>query len=220
MEFTSLILANISPSRLGVVEGNDLTKNPRFAKALSFASGSAQTIIALNSSLLEMNLNLPSDSNVLVKYLPETQGALATVGLLLDEIPEDAPVVIVPINSQISEHIEDLVSFMTSRSAAVGITVIESSSAELSYVREVNGKVIEIHEKEVVGKLGITGHYYFSNKQLIVDCLHWALLNDIRKNGLLYIAPSLNYCITKGFNVIPLNVSHEGYKRNEYGRDD
>ena len=219
MEFISLVLANVSPSKLRVVEGSGLSENFLLSKALSYVRGSSNSIIALSNSLLDLNLKLPSEPNVLIRYLPNTQGALATIGLLLDAIPENFPVVVVPINSQISESIEDFILFMSAQSAAVGMAVIESSSDELSYVREVNGKVIEIHEKEVVGKLGITGHYYFANKQLIADCLHWALLNDIRKDGLLYIAPSMNYCITKGLNVIPLRVSQQGYKRHDYGSE-
>ena len=220
MEFTSLVLANVSTSKLRVVEGSDLSENLLLSKALDYVRGSSKSIIALSNTLLELNLKLPSEPNVLIKYLPNTQGALATIGLLLDAIPENLPVVVVPINSQISESLENFILFMSAHSAAVGMAVIESSSGDLSYVREVNGKVIEIHEKEVVGKLGITGHYYFANKQLIADCLHWALLNDIRKNGLLYIAPSMNYCITKGLNVIPLKVSQQGYKRYDYGSED
>jgi hypothetical protein len=98
----------------------------------------------------------------------------------------------------------------------LGMAVINSTSKELSYVSEVGGVIVEIHEKEVVGSLACSGIYVFSSKEVLLKCIHWSLLNDVRKNGLLYIAPAINYCITKGLRVIPFPVRQDGYERHSY----
>lgn len=216
MTTTAIVLANLSPESLGLSKLDSIFTNKFIHHAIDFCGDCDNVVIALRHDLDFSRDEDQLPSNCSVKLLPETQGALATVGLILDLIPESGNIVIVPTNASISEDMSDFVDFMEKNEAAVGMAVIKSSSEELSYVREVGGNIVEIHEKEVVGNLACAGIYFFSSKKLLLECIHWTLLNDVRKNGLLYIAPAMNYCLTKGLRVIPFPVNPAGYERHKY----
>jgi hypothetical protein len=216
MTTTAIVLANIPSSRLGISNHSSVFDNRFIRLALDYCSDSNNVVLALSKDLIQSEHEREKPKNCTVKFLPETQGALATVGLVLDLIPEVGNIVIVPTNASISETLYDFVDFMVKKHAAVGMAVINSTSKELSYVSEVGGVIVEIHEKEVVGSLACSGIYFFSSKEVLLKCIHWSLLNDVRKNGLLYIAPAINYCITKGLRVIPFPVRQDGYERHSY----
>lgn len=216
MTTTAVILANISPKRLGFSKSVSLFESRFIRLAMDFCGNSTNIIIALNKSSDDSGYVSEVPPNCTMKYLPETQGALATVGLVLDLIPETGSIVLVPTNASIAEGVSDFVDFMKNNQADVGMAVIRSNSEELSYISEVGGIVVEIHEKEVVGSLACAGIYFFSSKNILLECIRWTLLNDVRKNGLFFIAPAMNYCITKGMRVVPFPVDPRGYVRCEY----
>ncbi len=214
MTSTSIVLANTSNMHLGLSDGKSLFSNVRIKAALDFCGSIGNVVIALNHEARIAEFAYGKPSNCHLKFLPGTEGALATLGMVMDLIPDTGNIIVVPTNASISEGVEEFIEFMTEARADVGMAVIESNSEELSYIREVDGKVLEIHEKEVVGNLACAGVYFFSSKQLLLECIHWTLLNDVRKNGLLYIAPAMNYCITRGMRVIPFPIKPEGYSRS------
>jgi NDP-sugar pyrophosphorylase family protein len=216
MKSTAVVLANIPLGKLGLTEDASLLDNKYIKIALNFCGSATKVVFAMNKDDAQVGYESQLPANYSIKFLPETEGALATIGLTLDLLPEDGNIVIVPTNASISENLNDFVNFMTENEADVGMAVIQSNSQELSYVREVEGFVVEIHEKEVVGNLACAGIYFFSSKKLLLECIHWTLINDVRKNGLLYIAPSMNYCITRGMRVIPFQVDPKGYNRYKY----
>jgi hypothetical protein len=216
MTTTAVVLANITRNMLQLSKSSSLFENRHIQLAINFCGTAENIIIALNQENDQCEYESLRPHNCTIKFLPETEGALATIGLTLDLIPEIGNIVVVPTNAYISEKISDFVNFMKDKQADVGMAVIQSNSEELSYISEVGGIVVEIHEKEVVGSLACAGIYFFSSKKILLECIHWTLLNDVRKNGLLYIAPAMNYCITKGMRVIPFPVRLDGYERYKY----
>lgn len=209
--FSAVVLANTNSEILGVKNRDGILANESISRAVVYSSAATRIIIGVNFSLNDNVTSTQVLDEVLIKYLPSTRGALASLGLLLDLVPEDLPVLIVPINSWIEESLEDFVGSMISDNADVGLVVVKSNSPDLSYVRYVGEKIVEIHEKEVVSEYAISGHFFFRNKKVILDCLDWAMLNNINKDGLLYIAPSLNFSITKGMKVSSFRADHEKY---------
>jgi hypothetical protein len=209
--FAALVLANVNPDELGLSNLEQILINPIIRKTIAYSNDAAMTVIGLNNSLNNGVCETIMFENLLVKFLPYTKGALASVGLMLDLIPDDFPIIVVPTNASIEEPLIDFYQEMSAKNAEIGLVTIKSNSQDLSYVRYVNEKIVEIHEKEVVSQFAITGHYYFKNKKIILECLNWAMLNKVNKNGLLYIAPSLNFSITKGMKLSSFMVSHEKY---------
>ncbi len=209
--FSAVVLANTDAEELGITNGAGLLANEKISRALDYSRAATQILIGVNYSLNHFAVGVDKFDKVLVKYLPSTHGALASLGLLLDLVPEDMPVLVVPTNSWVQEPLKDFVESMAIDEADIGLLVVKSNSPELSYVRYVGEKIVEIHEKEVVSEYAISGHFYFRNKKVILNCLDWAMINNINKDGLLYIAPSLNYSITKGMKISSFGADHEKY---------
>lgn len=206
-----LILANINPQEIGLRDHTEIETNEFISRAINYSKGAISVVVGLNNSLNNSKTEAMGMGDLKVKFLPNTKGALASLGLLLDQIPDDLPIVIVPTNAWIKEPLQVFLDEMISQDADAGMAVIKSNSPDLSYVRYVDSKIVEIHEKEVVGDFAITGHFFFRDKGVVLDCLDWTLLNNINKDGLLYIAPSLNYSITKGMKVCSFTADFENY---------
>lgn len=211
VNFAAVILANTNNLGIQSAREYQILESKFIETALEYAHDASCKIVGINKSYNSQRIASFKVNDVNVKYLPSTKGALATLGLMLDLIPSETPVVIIPINASISEPIVEFVDKMKAEDADAGVAVIRSTSSDLSYVRYVDNKIAEIHEKEVVGEFAISGHYYFRNKEIIIDCLNWAMLNNIKKNGLLFIAPSLNYIITKGKNLASYEANPQKY---------
>ena len=213
-----LILANINPKEIGLRDHTEIKTNEFISRAIKYSKGASSVVVGINNSLNNSKTEAIDMGDLKVKFLPKTKGALASLGLLLDQIPDELPVVVVPTNAWIEESLHEFLDEMISQDADAGIAVIKSNSPDLSYVRYVDSKIVEIHEKEVVGDFAITGHFFFRNKRVVLDCINWALLNNINKNGLLYIAPSLNYSITKGMKVCSFTADFENYVHINYSK--
>lgn len=209
--FAAVILANTKNLENYSPQLDEPLQNPLIKSSLEYANSAAYKIVGVNNYYNAEENATFEVNGVNVKYVPATKGALATLGLVIDLIPSETPVVVVPINASISEPVVEFVNKMITDDADAGVAVVRSTSPDLSYVRYVNNKIAEIHEKEVVGQFAISGHYYFRNKEIIIDCLNWAMLNNIKKNDVLYIAPSLNYIITKGKNLASYEVNPQNF---------
>lgn len=207
----AVILANVDGREIGISSISDLFTNEVISNSLAYCNGAESVVLGLSNSLNNDVTAHQALNGIDLKFLPRTKGALASLSLMLDLIPEDKPVAVVPTNSFIKESMQDFYEDMQLKNADVGVVLISSHSPDLSYVRTVNARIVEIHEKEVVSDLAISGHYYFKNKKIIRDCLNWAMLNNINKDGLLYIAPSLNYCVTRGMEIASFIADNQHY---------
>lgn len=201
LNLVAIILSNVDGSELGINRVSDLFTNESVKRSIDYASEADKVVLGVSKSFNNNVIEHQVIDGIDLKFLPRTKGALASLAMMLDIIPEDKPVIVIPTNSFINESIDYYYKEMQLKGANVGVVLVNSKSPDLSYVRTIDGKIVEIHEKEVVSNLAISGHYYFKNKQVILDCLKWAMLNNINKNGLLYIAPSLNYCVTQGMEI-------------------
>lgn len=209
--YAAVVLANTKFLENQSPREHQILEHFLIESALKSVHGASCKILGINKYYNRDEIAAFKVGGVSIKYVPITKGALATLGLMLDLIPSETPIVIVPINASISEPMHEFVNKMVAEDADAGVAVIRSNSPDLSYVRYVNSKIAEIHEKEVVGQFAISGHYYFKNKGIIIDCLNWAMLNNITKNNLLYIAPSLNYIITKGKKLASFEANPQKY---------
>jgi hypothetical protein len=217
-DFFVLIPANVVNSNTDLNKVSEIYNNEDFIRILAYCQDAKGVVLGLNKSLNGGAAGLEEFKGINVKFLPPTKGALATIGLLLDLIPEETPIIIVPTNSFIKESLRQFHVAMDFTDADVGVALVNSIEPELSYVRMINDKIVEIHEKEVVSDLAISGHFYFKNKSIIRDCLNWAMLNNINKDGLFYIAPSLNFCITKGMKVTSFHADSANYIHRKQSR--
>jgi len=131
-----------------------------------------------------------------------TRGALATALLTVDFMSEDLPIVLLPTNSHLeSGAFFTFVSQMIQSDNSAGTVCVRSNNPIYSYVRVFEGKVIEVVEKSVVGDLATTGIFFFKSKNILVESANWSFVNNQSTNKDFYIAPCLNYALSKGLSI-------------------
>lgn len=143
-----------------------------------------------------------SNDIVFVKPQGPTRGALATTMLAIDFMSASIPIVLIPTNS----HLEKSVFFafleqMIQAEYSAGTMCVRSDNPRFSYIRVHGGKVIEVIEKKVVGNLATTGIFFFRTREILVESAKWAFVNNQTTNSSFYIAPCLNYAISKGLDI-------------------
>lgn len=166
----------------------------------------------MSENILALEFNLLVD--VLLLDSP-CKGALATLVLAAAELPEELPILALPINSTINAAIvSEFVQSMKLANADAAIIVFRSNNPELSYVRSDDlGNVVEIAEKLIISELATAGVFFFKNKKIIIDCAKWAMKNNVIFNNKFYIAPSLNFLLTTSQSLKMVEIEDSEYHR-------
>ena len=149
----------------------------------------------------------------LIQSQNRTRGALASLGLGLDLIPEDTPIIIVPTNSRIKFSYYDFLDSMQREGCDAGLISFKSTNPNYSYLRKVNNQITEIAEKKIISDEATAGVFYFINLAVLLDSLSWVLTNKLENNGNYFIAPALNYLITQSMKIGQLEISESDYER-------
>ena len=150
-----------------------------------------------------------SDDFTTIKPNGLTRGALATALLTVDFMSKNQPIVLLPTNSHLKREVFfSFLEQMIQNDNSAGTMCVRSSDPRFSYIRVFAGKVIEVVEKRVVGELATTGIFFFKNKDILVESAKWSFVNNQSTNLNFYIAPCLNYAISKGF-IIGYHVAED-----------
>jgi hypothetical protein len=160
------------------------------------------SILVSNRSSSELRDIKSSHGITIVKPQGSTRGALATAMLTVDFMSASIPIVLIPTNS----HLEKNVFFafleqMIQAEYSAGTMCVRSDNPRFSYIRVHDGKVIEVIEKKVVGNLATTGIFFFRTREILVESAKWAFVNNQTTNSSFYIAPCLNYAVSKGLEI-------------------
>lgn len=219
MDFVSIILANSRKGRESetVARLNYLTSSYGSSLLdLAFQTYGSDycTIIALPHEYDERAFGYRENKCLILrKFTTATFGALSTLGLLLNEIPPDRAILVTPVDGHVSSPIKGFVSHMYKGGYDAGVVIFESINPNFSYVRIHDGLAIEVAEKVRISTSATAGIFYFRDKKTLIDCIKWAMLNDIQTNGQFYIAPSLNYLITQKKSIGIYEVDADQYYR-------
>ena len=143
----------------------------------------------------------------------QTQGALATLAWTLGNIPDGVPIVVAPSDALILNGVDSFLNEMARNDSDAGIIVFTSSDPKYSYVRSINGVVVEIAEKEVISDKATAGVFFFKNSKIMLQCIEWAFLNKVTTNGQYFVAPSINYLIANRMNVSTFEIEQSDYLR-------
>lgn len=177
-------------------------------------SGTLGTLIVLSSSQrLTMDGRFNFERSLKHFLENPTRGALCTLGMAISNIPSGVPIVVSSIHGYMKEGLKDFVTAMVSSEAEAGIITFKSNSDKYSYLRIIDGKILEISEKVIISNDATAGIFYFKNRDYILNALEWALLNNIKTSGTYYVAPSLNYFVTNNMRILPWFVSESEYIR-------
>lgn len=137
-----------------------------------------------------------------VKPQGPTRGALATALLTIDFMSVSEPIVLIPTNSHLNNEVFfDFVKQMIQDKKSAGTMCVRSNNPLFSYIRVFDEKVIEVVEKRVVGNLATTGIFFFRDRNILMESAKWSFVNNQTTNSKFYIAPCLNYAISKGLDI-------------------
>lgn len=215
---TIVILAN-SPivPRVELAESKDFRpqENSQILNVVKQFRDAENKIVVINENFLTREIKdvLNQSNYKLVCTDRQTSGALATVALSVDQLEEDSPIIIIPSNSKVEFDLDDFNSTMEDGDFIAGIITLESSDPNMSYVRSYQNTIIEIAEKRVISSEATAGIFYFKNRKALIDSIEWALLNRVTTDGKYYIAPALNFFLTRRLPIGKYKILGTKYER-------
>lgn len=194
-------------------EASMATPDDLMSKAAGLSAFAEVTIVTNDPTLLSWEL--PNESIYVLEVPSETSGALATAAFGLRNIPEESPFLIIPTNSNLKQSsLREFILFMTDHAAPVGAVVFEALDPMYSYARiDIRGQIVEIVEKELAGRCALAGYYFFRKKDLFCQCVEWAMVNNVQKDGIFYISPSLNYFLANSQEIALFEIPKSHYAR-------
>ena len=220
MNFNSVIIdADNNPSK------NRLDKNKNFMKVSdvflidilinTYCNLEKKATIVLNYKDVRTAEHLNSYvDKVIINETP--QGALPSAAIGVGNLLESkTPVVICPSNALISrKSFLKFISFMIETNASAGTITFSSDDPNYSFIRvDKSGDIIEIMEKKVISNFATAGIFYYKTKKEFIDSCGWSLVNNVITNDKFYIAPSLNYFVTRKKIIKNFSIESSEYSR-------
>lgn len=149
-----------------------------------------------------------SSRNISALFLDSpTQGALCTALLGLDGFDLDAPLVIGPGDSYLSQGITDSVEEFLAGRATAATLLFTSYDERYSYARLMpDGDISEMAEKRRISSWASTGVFIFRKARDFIDAGSWVLQQNMRTGDEFYMSGSLNYLVMRGDKVMGLKL--------------
>ena len=141
---------------------------------------------------------LAPEGSVVVRLDGETRGALCSALMAISHINNEMPLIVANSDQIFEGVLPDLVKELRSGGADAGCLCFKSVHPRWSYVRIVDGKVVEAAEKKPISHDAIAGFYYFSSGKVFVEAAMRTILNDTAVDGRYFVAPVFNELILEG----------------------
>ena len=133
----------------------------------------------------------------------ETQGALCSALLSIDQLDLSLPTFVVPGDSYITENVEEIFQSFIESEAVAGTLLFNGSGDRWSYARlDQENRVLEMAEKSEISGAASTGVFFFRSASVFIDAAEWVLLNNMRTAGHFYVSSAINYLALNGKLVI------------------
>jgi bifunctional N-acetylglucosamine-1-phosphate-uridyltransferase/glucosamine-1-phosphate-acetyltransferase GlmU-like protein len=220
MNFSSVIIdADNNPSQYGA------SKNKNFIKVDdvflidmvidTYCNLEKKATIVLNNKDLRTAEHLDSYvDKVIINEMP--QGALPSAALGVGKLHESKiPIIICPTNALVPrKSFLEFINFMIETNASAGTITFSSDDPNYSFIRvDKSGNIFEIAEKKVISNFATAGIFYYKTKKEFIDSCGWSLVNNVTTNAKFYIAPSLNYFVTRKKILKNFSIKSSEYSR-------
>ena len=160
-----------------------------------------------------------SDGVSLVK-VGKTQGALISALIGLNECDLSIPLFISPGDALVSPtRYSEFRNKCLSSETDFSLVVFESDNPNYSYIRTLEGKLVEVCEKKVISSQATAGIFYFKSAQLFLECAEWSIMNNFRTRDLFFLAPALNYSIVTGLRMSLFQLEESEYYRFSHHKE-
>lgn len=158
-------------------------------------------------------LHLLADGNCAVReQLGDAQGALCSCLLTIDEIDNEAPLIISNSDQIIDVDYDKVIDHFETHDADGGVIVFKSAHPQWSYVAlDAAGIVVETAEKRPISSNAIAGFYYFKSGRTFVKAAQNSIEYGATTNGRHFISSSLNEMILDNMKIVPYKVEAAAY---------
>lgn len=181
----------------------------------TYQSGNTRLIISEDRSE-----SIPKSDGVSQVKVGKTQGALISALIGLNECDLSTPLFITPGDALVSftRYSEFHNKCLTSETD-FSMVVFESDNPNYSYIRTLEGKLVEVCEKKVISSQATAGIFYFKSAQLFLECAEWSIMNNFRTQDLFFLAPALNYSVITGLQMNLFQIEESEYYRFSHYRE-
>jgi dTDP-glucose pyrophosphorylase len=142
----------------------------------------------------------------------ETAGALCSVLMAIEHFNTEQPLIIANVDQLFDRgELSAMISKIAETSADAACPVFESVHPRWSYLRLVDGAVVEAVEKDPVSRNAIAGLYYFRSGSQFSEHAMRAILNGRQTDGRYFTSAVLNEYILSGLSVAAIPIPSGGY---------
>ncbi len=161
---------------------------------------------------LSSTLDLLAEGCKVVSLRNPCHGAMCSCLMAVDEIDEDAPMIIANGDQVIENNIRSAIEYFEAMCADAGVIVFDSIHPRWSYVkREADGRVLQAAEKQVISRDAVAGFYYFRKAAYFIETAKKCIIANASVDGQFYISASLNEMILDGRNVQSFAIEGDHY---------
>lgn len=141
-----------------------------------------------------------------------TRGAAETLLLAKPYIKNlDQPMISLNCDQYLSWNPSLLIEEMKANLETSYIVTYKETSEKCSYVREHNGRVVEVREKKVISNDATIGVYHWAHTKDFFNDAEQMINNNHRENNEYYVAPVYNYSISRGLDVKKFSVDQNNF---------
>lgn len=143
----------------------------------------------------------------------KTEGTACTVLKALGSLDLSLPCIIANVDQVVDIDLQKFVDTVVSSGCEGCTMVFEDLDPKWSYCEVVEGRVVNIREKEVISNVANVGIYYFQSGKILKDSIE-AMVEDgenSRVRGEFYLAPAYRYLLKlyPDSTILPYSIDKE-----------
>jgi dTDP-glucose pyrophosphorylase len=137
-----------------------------------------------------------------------TLGPAKTVMHATSFVNKENAVIVANSDQYVSQGLKEFVGKIRNSKNSGLILTMAANGNKWSYVKRDNRnvKILEVREKVEISREATVGIYGWSNSKLMIDGFNEMFSKNDLANGEFYVAPSYNYLIKKGIEVLPFFI--------------
>lgn len=150
--------------------------------------------------------------NAVISVVPEnTMGSGCTALLGACQLNLEIPLIIVSANELVEHDLKAAIDEFEARKLDAGTLIFRSIHPRYSYVRVVDGLVVEAAQQKPISQMATTGIFWFRSTADFVEAAKAVIRKNASTNGKFYIAPTFNELILKQKRVGVCEIGKDHY---------
>ena len=140
-----------------------------------------------------------------------TTGPASTVGLALQELNPDIPLIVANSDQYVSHDLSEFVLSVRNSEYSGTILTMQASGNKWSYIRrDENGAIVEVVEKNEISSEATVGVYAWSQPKFLEESIEYLKVQNLLINGEYYVAPSYGHLILQELPIGVFSVGKHG----------